>query len=367
MIKIGVTEKHGIMDEIMHHPPRGIRYSLIKPRKNPILTGTLQYFESKRHHLIEAFDFPCVTKNNWIYDCYQFNAAAAFTLCNEYFSRDIRLKLITKLFLKNNFKKLVFGSLDAKKNMYDYGNITNKQIINKTEVVYPAIRKINNKFLNKKNDKTNILFLGRDFILKGGIQLINVFERLQNKFDNLKLTIISNFYEVDSQFDPLNQKNILKKRIENNPNIVLTGKLRRNLVLKKYYPKADIFVLPTISDAFGFSLLEAQAFGLPIVSTNQHAIPEIIENEKSGLLIDIKNNKFYNDPNKFKNNNDKYLIPKDLNDKLTNGIYDNLKRLIEDDSLRKRLGRNAIFNARTKFSFEKRNKIMKKIYEEAAG
>lgn len=47
----------------------------------------------------------------------------------------------------------------------------------------------------------------------------------------------------------------------------------------------DIFVLPTLGEGFGLVLLEAMAHRLPIVSTNTMAVPEIVEDQKTGILV----------------------------------------------------------------------------------
>jgi glycosyltransferase involved in cell wall biosynthesis len=48
---------------------------------------------------------------------------------------------------------------------------------------------------------------------------------------------------------------------------------------------ADIFVLPTRSEAFGTVFQEARAAGLPVVGTRVNAIPEIIEDGATGILV----------------------------------------------------------------------------------
>jgi len=55
--------------------------------------------------------------------------------------------------------------------------------------------------------------------------------------------------------------------------------------LKATYRKSDIFVLPTYAEGVPRVLLEAQAAGLPVVTTSVGGIPSAICNNKNGLLV----------------------------------------------------------------------------------
>ena len=51
----------------------------------------------------------------------------------------------------------------------------------------------------------------------------------------------------------------------------------------------DIFLLPSITEAFPYAILEAGNVGLPVVATAVGGIPEVIDDMQSGILIQSEN------------------------------------------------------------------------------
>ena len=70
--------------------------------------------------------------------------------------------------------------------------------------------------------------------------------------------------------------------------ILLAGRLPTNEV-DAWLQKADVFVAPSLYESFGLVFLEAMRWGTPVVGTTAGAIPEIIEDGRSGLLVPPSN------------------------------------------------------------------------------
>lgn len=58
-----------------------------------------------------------------------------------------------------------------------------------------------------------------------------------------------------------------------------------------FFNNADIFVFPTYypNECFPLVLLEAMQHGLPCITTNEGGVPDIIDNGKTGLLVERQN------------------------------------------------------------------------------
>jgi glycosyltransferase involved in cell wall biosynthesis len=98
---------------------------------------------------------------------------------------------------------------------------------------------------------------------------------------------------------------------------------------------ADIFVLPSRSEAFPNAVLEAMAAGLPIVASAVGGIPELISHERTGLLVPPGNAPV---------------------------LAATLARLMSEDDLGRRLGAAARAEVQGRYSFDRMVAAFEQIY-----
>ncbi len=245
-------------------------------------------------------------------------------------------KKVKKILMEKNCKKILAWTKWAKKRILEYY----PEIKEKIEVVYPAVPV--QKLKKKSSKNINLLFIGRNFNEKGGEIALEVIDNLTKKYDNVHGTIISSvpkkFYEKYSR----------------NKKISIPGLVSHKKLFEEIYPNSDIFIYPTFTDTFGFSILEAQSFGLPVIAMktqSTHSIEETIQEGKTGFIIDNSGT------NGLKREFDNNIIKRFIN---------SAEKPIEDKNLKDKMRKNAINGIkRGKFSIKERNKKLKRIYEGA--
>lgn len=134
-----------------------------------------------------------------------------------------------------------------------------------------------------KNDDFVIVFSGRINRDKGVSELIESLLQLQD-LPSLKLLVIgSTFFGNASNEDDF-VRTLKKKAQDIEGNIIFTGFIPYDL-MPDYLQMADVAVIPSIwNDPFPTTVLEAQAMGLPIITTRRGGIPEEVTEENAILL-----------------------------------------------------------------------------------
>lgn len=92
------------------------------------------------------------------------------------------------------------------------------------------------------------------------------------------------------EFYRINYLKYVKSKIPANlsSQVIFTGSLPQQELLP-YYQKADVVINPPLSEAFGMTLVEAMATQTPVIATKIGGMPEIVDDERTGLLTEPGN------------------------------------------------------------------------------
>jgi glycosyltransferase involved in cell wall biosynthesis len=138
----------------------------------------------------------------------------------------------------------------------------------------PQIREI----VNKSYDHPHLLFIGKEFERKGGRYLLEAFGRVRQEIPRATLTVIGP--ELSDLPPGVTCLSYVSKHS-------LSG---LNLLLDEY-ARASVFVMPSLYEPFGIVFAEAMAHKLPCIGTNICAMPELIDDKVTGLLVPPKDAK----------------------------------------------------------------------------
>jgi glycosyltransferase involved in cell wall biosynthesis len=148
-------------------------------------------------------------------------------------------------------------------------------------------KELDEKLVEKDKDKINLVYLSNIISSKGIFELIDAFEKLSKKYENIYLRIAGGFMS-DELMDIKEVKKKFTLKIKNNNRIIYLGKVFGKEKVK-LLQQSNIFVLPTYykSEAFPISIIEAMRCGNAIVATKYKYLPEVVKS-KNGILVKAK-------------------------------------------------------------------------------
>lgn len=185
----------------------------------------------------------------------------------------------------------------------------------------------------KESDQPSLLFVGRLVEKKGVKYLLDAIAIVQKKIPDISLTIVGDGKlrkSLESQANALgiNAKFVGKK----------TAKEIKNYLLSHW-----LFTAPSITadngdaEGLGMVFLEAQSLKTPVISFSSGGVVEAIENEKTGLLCAEKD------------------VP---------SLADNITQLIQDSSLREKMGGLGRVRIEKYFNIKNQCQVLETIYDD---
>ncbi len=199
--------------------------------------------------------------------------------------------------------------------------------------------------------KINARLEDKIYICINGVDISKFYIQKFKKDNNHKFTIgcVANFWKIKDQMTLLKSINILKTRGIDDLNVkfVGTGETRKKCIkyaneynincefidqlkhsdLLSFYNQLDLFVLPSINEAFGCVYLEALACGVPFIGVKNQGIEDVIKNDlkkiqlfESGCIINLSKLIYHFYSNKIKIEFDKKYKIENTVKKLLNHI-----------------------------------------------
>lgn len=173
-----------------------------------------------------------------------------------------------------------------------------------------------NKLKNKYNILDNdivINFCGRTIEEKGVRHLIQAFKQMKN-VQKCKLMIVGNCNYAKQVKTPFEEE-LFEIAKDMKDRIIFTGFIP-NKELYKIHNISNIAVIPSIfEEPFGLTVIEAMASGLPLVTSDAGAIPDIVDNDNA------------------------FIIKRDIN--FIDNLSKSLDKLVENKNLREQMGNHS--------------------------
>ena len=164
-----------------------------------------------------------------------------------------------------------------------------------------------------------------DVPLKGLDYLLNALSDLAEVYSDISLSIIGE-QKKGGHTERLIKKLNLEKRVNFFSNLTQED-------LRKTYCEAELAIIPSLYEGFGFAAIEAMACGVPLISSSGGALPEVIKD--TGIIIPPKNVK---------------------------EIYNSVDYLLSSPHIAKELAEKGLQRANSKFSWTAIAKQLEKVY-----
>jgi glycosyltransferase involved in cell wall biosynthesis len=119
----------------------------------------------------------------------------------------------------------------------------------------------------KKYDSQMLLFVGKDFVRKGGPGLLEALDLVRRQIPEAHLTIAG------------------PKEPVRRDGVQFLGRVNDRKRLQQLYTKATLFVMPSIYEPWGNVYTEAMAHKLPCIGTHVGGVPDIIVDGETGYLV----------------------------------------------------------------------------------
>jgi glycosyltransferase involved in cell wall biosynthesis len=146
----------------------------------------------------------------------------------------------------------------------------------KTVVVLPAIRPRVARPSQRAPGPLRVMFIGTAFEAKGGAEAIRAVARARETHE-VTLDVVSDVPEH------------WRAEIESTDGVTVHAWPAPSETVDGLFERCDALLFPSHMDTLGFVMLEAMAHGVPVLATRHFAVPELVEDGVSGLIVEGEN------------------------------------------------------------------------------
>lgn len=139
-----------------------------------------------------------------------------------------------------------------------------------------SIPSISEILSNKTIPPFRILFVGKDWSRKGGDIAFQTLVSLCEKGVDAELTVVGSTPPASSKHDKLKVLPFLNKNVP-----------KDSKQLKELFLKSNIFISATRADCSPLVLCEANAYGMPVLTTDVGGVPSIVKNGINGYMLPL--------------------------------------------------------------------------------
>lgn len=179
--------------------------------------------------------------------------------------------------------------LDVARDRPGYDAVAGKLTVRYPNIEIPSMPESD---LALEREPIRIIFVGNHFARKGGWVGLRMAELALKAGLPIQLDIVSTFQQGAGIWtDPTRPEYYQQfEYLKELPNVRLHSNLANAAVLE-LLDRSHFSLLATFGDTFGFSAIESMSRGVPVIATRQGALPEFIDDDVNGVLLDLEVNK----------------------------------------------------------------------------
>ena len=231
--------------------------------------------------------------------------------------------MMSNFLLRRYFSRVIAVSEEMRETLVKaYGHSRSK-----LDVIYNGIAGLDDMYRHRtgRADEFHVGTVGRTVPVKDFQLFLDIAAELRKRSKLVCFSILGD--------GPLTRQLMDKAKALNVADVVQFVDPRPDPI--SYYQSLDLYLNTSIHEGIPISVLEAMAMGLPVVAPRVGGIPEMIDHEQHGLLVDSRSAKDFADA---------------------------CMRLIDDEGLRKKLGDRAFRRVREQFSCERMTRGYTQLY-----